>query len=156
MIEFAAVVSIHEIIEPKSEQTCLVFNDDTLPILKAWTENQDVFPFIPVLLAGVPNTSPTYEGKFENYTYDLGQVSYHSVVGDMAEEMRRAEAMTQSEKDASQYKSEQANITRKSGYVKDFVMFDSPTNDLTGPAARIGKTEESTEDDDELSADSVE
>lgn len=156
MIEFAAVLILEDVIKSHDDQTCLVFSDDTLPILKAWTENQDVFPFVPVLLAGVPNTAPTYEGAFESYTYDLGQVSYHNVVGDMAEEMRRAESMTESERQASQYKSEQASITRKSGHVKDFVMFDSPTKSITGPVASAGKPMETEDDEDETASDTVE
>jgi hypothetical protein len=127
LISFEVVETIGDIIAQRNSDVCLVFPERSIPILKCWTENQGVFDREPMVLTGVPGT--TEEPDFERYSYNLEKIAYHSVVADLAEEVRRAQSMTEDERNNSIYAKEQAAITRKSGEVKVFTAFTAPNMD---------------------------
>jgi hypothetical protein len=124
LISMEAVETIADLFIERAGNVCLTFTPESLRVLECWIGFEDLFRYQPTILTGVPGVEANAD--FDKYTYNLGKVAYHSVTADLAEEVRRAESMTEEERDASIYKREQSQITRKSGNVKEFKAFDAP------------------------------
>lgn len=141
ILGFEIIESVGDILRSRQADVCLVFAPEAFPVLKCWVENKDVFPESPVYLTGVPGAEQNLE--FEKYVYDLPRMAYHTVVGDLSEAVRRADNMTDTERASSIYAREQDQITRASGFKKDFNAFSAPDIDSLPAKAKDVAEEDS-------------
>lgn len=128
LISMETIETLSDLFIERAGNVSLVFTPDTLRVLECWTTFPDLFRYEPAVLSGVPGVEPSAD--FDKLTYNLSRVAYHSVTADIAEEVRRAESMTDEEREASIYARERSQYTNKKGGVKEFRAFDAPNVNL--------------------------
>lgn len=101
--------------------------DDVRRLLELLVSYFDVFGYNPTCVEGVPGVN--YPVEFHSITTNMERVSYHTLYGDIAEELRREKDLYDIRLEESSYARQQASETRRNGTKKEFVAFAAPTVD---------------------------
>lgn len=115
VLQFSTVVDAMSIFGQVKSNVILMFDTEHLGLLNMWNLNQDVLDMSIMAIMDVPGAdyNPEYLGAITR----ASQMSYHTLIGDLAETTRRAAVLKDSK--ATGCDREQARVTRKDGSIKD-------------------------------------
>lgn len=122
MLEYVTIEAIGDLLATHGSNVVFMFHPDNAKLLKCFVEFSHLFGQTPTVISGVPEVN--YDPDFENVTWSLHRVAYHSVVNDLLEVARRDRDMSEDKKNSSIYEREKATYTRKTGETKRFTAFD--------------------------------
>lgn len=131
LLSFETVESFVDLLRARDNHKVVVMiRDDQLEMVECYAAHPALFEFEMVVITGLPGA--TYSPEFESACYRLARVAYHTLVGDLAELMRRGEAMAAENRSerGGIYQDEKKQYTRKDGSVKEFKAFDAPNMPL--------------------------
>lgn len=114
IVTYTTVETLKDVLDAPP-QAVLLFAEDRMELLEVVVAHPQLVGFTSYVLSGLPTAD--YNAAFESKTYTLERVAYPSLINDLIERKRTAEALA--DERATPYERERRQFTRKSGGVKE-------------------------------------